>query len=86
MKFEEVMERDEDTESLLADLTTPLWRIALTRLYLKKGRYIPDTAKRHGCSFGFCDADGNQVEMAKATHIGWTAGPAKEPVEHADGA
>lgn len=70
--FSEVHPRSEERDGLLLSLGRSTWPLALASLYLSTGRYMPDAAKRHGCSFGFCDAQGNLKAKADATHIGWT--------------
>ena len=61
-------------DGLIADLVGPMWKLALTRLYLLAGMYIPHQAKVVGSTrFGFCDSDGEQQPRAQATHFGWTA-------------
>ena len=72
--FVEVHPRTEERDDLLLTLSRSTWRLALARLYLSTGRSMPDAAKRDGCSFGFCDAQGNLKAKADATHIGWTVG------------
>ena len=73
--FAEVHPRTAQRDDLLIALAGSAWRLALAALYLSTGRYMPDAAKREGCSFGFCDADGHLMAEPNATHIGWTVGP-----------
>lgn len=76
--FDERLLRSEKHDRLIEGLATPHWRIALAALYLSTGRCLPDEAKRQGCYFGYCDAEGNLAPKAEATHVGWMVAP----VEH----
>ena len=67
--------RTDHTERLLRDLKTPQWPFALAALFLSAGRYVPDGAERNGASFGFCDAHGQILPAASATHVGWSVAP-----------
>lgn len=88
-KFEEVWPRSASRDDLVVRLGLPgFWRVALAGLYLSTGRYMPEEAKRRGCYFGFCGADGVRVTDVRvsaggggeavvsspATHVGWTVG------------
>lgn len=88
-RFEEVWPRTPERDDLVVRLgVAGFWRVALAGLYLSTGRCIPEEAKRCGCYFGFCGADGSRVTDVKvsgdgigcavvaspATHVGWTVG------------
>ncbi len=71
--FTEVWPRSERLEETFLGLATAQWRLALGALYLETGRYIPEEAKRRGCSFGYCNANG-EIQPKRdpaATHLGW---------------
>ena len=70
--FEEVWPRTEDRDRWLVQLGGRLWKLSLAQMYTSTGRYIPEKAKRSGCTFGFCDSEGRLRPMATATHVGWT--------------
>jgi len=78
-KFEERLRRNDKHDAWLAELATPLWRIALAALYLSTGRCLPPEAKARGVFFGFCDEHGNRCPRDLATHVGWTVTPAPAP-------
>lgn len=86
-RFEEVWPRTLERDSFIVKLGLPgQWLFALAALYLTTGRCIPEEAKRRGCYFGLCDADGERVADVRvsrggdgavlvespATHVGWT--------------
>lgn len=88
-RFEEVWPRSASRDDLLVRLGLPgQWRMALAGLYLSTGRLVPEEARRRGCYFGFCAADGSRVAdvrvsgdgagcavvVSPATHVGWTVG------------
>jgi len=75
MTFDTVLLKEQVDESDLLNLAGPLWLQALTALYLRAGKPLPEIAKRYGAAFGFCDEDGNRLPRAQATHFGMRAGP-----------
>lgn len=72
--FVEVHPRTTERDDLLLSLGRSTWPLALAHLYLSTGRYMPEAAKREGCFYGFCDAQGHMMPKKDATHVGWTVG------------